>query len=106
VETFARRQQRAELANGQSGPKEPSHRFLPQERTAVLRMATQPAYGDLSHRILAVTAWDLGLFLLSFSSVYRILRLAGLMGIRGHHRHQNGRSQPPVRKAISGPNQR
>ena len=103
---FARRQQRAGLANGKPGPKEPSHRLLPQERTTVLRMATQPAYGDLSHRILAVTAWDLGLFFVSFSSVYRILRLAGLMGLRGHHRHHNGHSLPPVRKEISGPNQR
>jgi putative transposase len=106
VRWFARRQQRAALVNGKPGPKEPGHRLLPQERTAVLRMATQPAYGDLSHRILAVTAWDLGLFFVSFSSVYRILRLAGLMGIRGHHRHHNGRSLPPVRKQISGPNQR
>jgi transposase InsO family protein len=106
VRWFARRQQRGELANGKPGPKAPGHRLLPQERTAVLHMATQPAYGDLSHRILTVTAWDLGLFLVSFSSVYRILRLAGLMGIRGHHRHHNGRSLPPVRKEISGPNQR
>ena len=87
----------------QAWPKEPSHRLLPQERTTVLRMATQPAYGDLSHRILAVTAWDLGLFFVSFSSVYRILRLAGLMGLRGYHRHHNGHSLPPVRKEISGP---
>lgn len=106
VRWVGRRTQRGGLANGKPGPRKASHRLLPQERTAVVRMATQPAYVDLSHRILAVTAWDLGLFWVSFSSVYRILRLEGLMGIRGHHRHHNGRSLPPVRKEISGPNQR
>ena len=71
-----------------------------------MAMATEQAYADLSHRILAVTAWDLGMFFVSFSSVYRILRSEGLMSLRGPSRHHNGRSVPPVRKEITGPNQR
>jgi hypothetical protein len=34
---------------------------------------------DLSHRILAVTAWDKGLFQASFSTVYRVLKARNLM---------------------------
>jgi transposase InsO family protein len=69
-------------------------------------MAGEEGYGDLSHPILAVTAWDLGLFFVSFSSVYRILRSEDLMSLRGPSRHHNGQSLPPARKVITGPNQR
>jgi putative transposase len=106
VRWMGRLKQRQSLANGEPGPRAADHRLLPQERAAVLEMATQPAYADLSHRILAVTAWNLGLFFVSFSSVYRILCSEGLMSIRGQHRHHNGHSLPPVRKEITGPNQR
>ena len=68
-------------------------------------MATQHRYADLSHRISAVTGWDLGLFFVSFSSVYRILRAHDLMSMRGVHRSRNVRSIPPVRKELIGPNQ-
>jgi len=94
------------LVNSKPGPKAPTHSLLPEERRAVVAMATQEAYADLSHRILAVTAWDLGIFFVSFSSVYRILRSEGFMSLRGPYRHHNGRSLPPVRKEITGPNQR
>jgi putative transposase len=88
------------------GPRYPLHSMLPEERAAVVAMAIQEQYADLSHRILAVTGWDLGLFFVSFSSVYRILRAHDLMSMRGAHRSHNGRSIPPVRKELSGPNQR
>ena len=94
------------LINGKPGPKAPCHKLLPEEHSAVVAMATERAYADLSHRILAVTAWDLGVFFVSFSSVYRILRSEGLMSLRGPCRHHNGRSLPPARKEITGPNQR
>jgi putative transposase len=94
------------LDNGKPGPKDPVHTLLPEERTAVTAMAVDERYADLSHRTLAVTAWDLGLFFVSFSSVYRILCSEGLMSMRGPHRHHNGRSVPPTRKEITGPNQR
>jgi len=94
------------LANLKPGPKTPLHRLLPKERTAVLQMAKKEEYADLAHRILAVRAWDLGLFFVSFSSVYRILRSSNLMSMRGKQRRHNGRSLPPVRRKLTGPNQR
>jgi putative transposase len=69
-------------------------------------MAMKKEYADLSHRILTVTGWDIGSFFVSFSSVYRILRSANLMSMRGSRRQHNGRSLPPVRKKLTGPNQR
>jgi len=101
---------RSKLAQGQSldnakpGPKSPVHKLLPVERAAVLQMAKAEQYVDLSHRMLTVTGWDLKLFFVSFSSVYRILCSEGLMSMK--HRHHNGRSLPPVRKELSGANQR
>ncbi len=94
------------LVNGRPGPREPIHRLLPQERQTVLSVAVRDEYADLSHRILAVTAWDRGLFLMSFSSVYRILRSENLMSMRGYHRYHNGQSRAPERKELTGPNQR
>ncbi len=94
------------LGNLKPGPTEPLHKLLPVERTSVLQMAMKEEYVDLSHRVLAVTAWDLGLFFVSFSSVYRIMCSANLMSMRGVQRPHNGRSIPPVRKELTGPNQR
>jgi len=94
------------LENLKPGPRNPVHRLLPQEINAVLQMVVKEEYADMSHRILAVTAWDLKLFFVSFSSVYRILTSNGLMSMRGHNRHHNGKSVPPVRKTLTGPNQR
>jgi len=94
------------LVNGKPGSSEPVHRLLPEERRAVLSMARNETYADLSHRVLTVTAWDLGLFFVSFSSVYRILRSEDLMGMRGRNGYHNGCSLPPERKEIDAPNQR
>jgi transposase InsO family protein len=94
------------LANAKPGPKNPVHKLLPTEAAAVLQMARAEQYVDLSHRMLTVTGWDLKLFFVSFSSVYRILRSEGLMSMRGKHRYHNGRSLAPVRKQLTGANQR
>jgi len=94
------------LANRKPGPRYPSHALLPEEKTAVVEMAKKEAYADLSHRILTATAWDLDLFFVSFSSVYRILRSAKMITMRGIHKPHNGSSLPPVRKEITGANQR
>ena len=72
------------LNNLKPGPREPVNRLLPAERAAVLEMAKKEEYADLSHRILAVTGWDLNIFFVSFSSVYRILRSENMSTIRGH----------------------
>jgi len=94
------------LENRKPGPRYPLHRLLPGERAAVLSMAKEEQYADLSHRILAAMAWDLNLFFVSFSSVYRILRSAHMITMRGIHKPHNGRSLAPVRKEINGANQR
>ena len=101
-----RRQNGQSLDNLKPGPKQPVHRLLPEEKEAVLIMAKKEEYSDLSHRLLTVTAWDLKIFFVSFSSVYRILRSANLMVMRGIQRRHNSRSIPPVRKELTGPNQR
>ena len=93
------------LDNLKPGPQEPVNRLMPVERTAVLEMAKKEEYADLSHRILAVTAWDLDIFFVSFSSVYRILRSENMATIRGNNKKHNGRSIPPVRKELTGPDQ-
>lgn len=94
------------LENGKPGSRKPVHALLPEERDQVLCLARDEAYADLSHRILTVTGWELGRFFVSFSSVYGILRTEGMTAFRGVYRGHNGRSLPPVRKELSGPNQR
>jgi putative transposase len=94
------------LANLAPGPQDPLHRLLPGEIDQIVAMARSQEYVDLSHRILAVTAWDQGLFQASFSSVYRVLKAQNLMAARGPGGAHNGHSKAPVRKELSGPNQR
>ena len=103
-------QQRAHQGQGLGdrvpGPKEPLHRILPEEVARIVAMAKSQEYVDLSHRILAVTACDKGLFQASFSTVYRVLKDEGLMTARGLGGAHNGHSKAPVRKDLTGPNQR
>jgi len=107
VTRWRRRQKDNEaLSNLKPGPKAPVHRLLPAERTAVLEMARREEYADLGHRILTVMAWDLEVCFLSFSSVYRILRAHHLISMRGTQCRHHGGSQAPVRKELTGPNQR
>ncbi len=94
------------LANGSPGPKAAPHRLLPAEVDQIVALAKSQEYVDLSHRILAVTAGDKGLFQASFSTVYRILKAHNLMTARGPGGAHNGRSKAPVRKDLTGPNQR
>jgi putative transposase len=107
---IVRWQQRAaqgqDLANLTPGPKEALHRVLTEEIDQIVAMAKSEEYVDLSHRILAVTAWDKGLFQASFSTVYRVLKEQNLMRARGPGGAHNGHSKAPVRKDLTGPNQR
>ena len=104
---WQRKSRRGEsLANVTPGSKDPLHRVLPEEIDQIVEMAGQEQYVDLSHRILAVTAWDRGLFHASFSTVYRVLKEHNLMTTRGPGGAHNGNSKAPVRKDLSGPNQR
>jgi len=76
-------------------------RRLPEEIDQIVAMARSQEYVDLSHRIMAVTACDKGLFQASFSTVYRVLKKANLMPARGLGGAHNGNSKAPVRKDIS-----
>ena len=62
------------LADAPPGPREALHRLRPEEIECITAMAQSQEYVDLSHRILAVTAWDQGRFFASFSTVYRVLK--------------------------------
>jgi transposase InsO family protein len=94
------------LTNLTPGPKAALHRVLTEEIDQIVAMAKSEEYVDLSHRILAVTAWDKGLFQASFSTVYRVLKEHNLMTARGPGGAHNGHSKAPVRKDLTGPNQR
>jgi transposase InsO family protein len=94
------------LANLRPGSKDPLHRVLLEEIDQIVTLAQSQEYVDLSHRTLAVTAWDQGLFQASFSTVYRVLKERNLMTARGPSRAHNGNSKAPVRKELTGPNQR
>lgn len=94
------------LADGTPGPQEAWHRLLPVEIEHIAAMARSEEYADLSHRILAITAGEKGLFFASFSTVYRILKARDLMTARGPGGRHNGHSLVPVRKELTGPNQR
>lgn len=102
----SRTRQGLSLDNRKPGPCQALHRLLPAERQQVVDLAKKEEYVDLSHRILTVTAWEQNLFFMSFTTVYRILCAAGLMSQRGCCNRHNGRSLPPVRKELTGPNQR
>jgi transposase InsO family protein len=101
-----RARQGQSLANLTPGPQAALHRVLPEEIDQIVAMARSQEYVDLSHRILAVTAWDKGLFQASFSTVYRVLKERNLMTARGPGGAHNGNSKAPVRKDLTGPNQR
>jgi len=94
------------IEDAKPGPREVLHRLLPLERQQVLDFARKEEYADLSHRILTVTAWEMNLFFVSFSTVYRLMRAEGLTTQRGCRRRHNGRSLAPVRKELTGANQR
>jgi putative transposase len=94
------------LKDTKPGPRKVLHRLLPIEKQQVLDFARKEEFADLSHRILTVKAWEMDLFYVSFSSVYRILKDEGMMTHRGYHRSHNGRSKAPERKELTGPNQR
>jgi len=94
------------LANLTPGPREPLNRMLPEEIDQIVAMAKSQEYVDLSHRIMAVTACDQGLFQASFSTVYRVLKEQNMMTARGPGGAHNGNSKAPIRKDLTGPNQR
>lgn len=94
------------LQNGKPGPKKALHALLCEEEKELLLMAKADEYADLPHRALAIKGGEMSRFFLSFSSVYRVLRRANLMGPRPGARSANGKSIAPKRDKLTGANQR
>ena len=88
------------------GPIHAPHALLDGEREAIRAMALDEKYVDDSHRILTAKAADKGLFYVSASSVYRIMRQENLTADRCNRSHKSGRSTKPDRPELTGPNQR
>jgi transposase InsO family protein len=83
-----------------------THRLLPEEKSAILVMGKNERYVDDSHRVLAARGTDIGLFHASVSTVYRVLRKAGLTTDRSGRAARNGKRMKPDRPELTGPNQR
>jgi len=93
------------LENRLPGPVHAAHRLLSEEKAAVVALAADEKYVDLSHRSLALLALEKDLFYMGFSSVYRVLKARGLTTARTANA-RTGSSKAPDRKEIDGPNQR
>jgi putative transposase len=77
------------------------------EKQAIIALAKDEQYADLSHRTLAYTAMDSEeLVTASPSSFYRVMRSEGLTGHRGIYRPHSGHGTPPEREELTGPMQR
>jgi len=88
------------------GPLHAPHALLDHERKAILEMALDEKYVDDSHRILTAKAADKGLFYVSASTVYNVMRQENLTADRCNRSHGSGRSTKPDRPELTGPNQR
>lgn len=100
------RERKDRLTDHKPGPLNATHALLEQEKEAILEMALDDDYADDSHRILAAKGSDLGLFNVSASSVYTVLRENKLTTDRVERTRHNGKSVAPQRDDIDGSNQR
>lgn len=91
--------------DSRNGPlRTPKNKLSPEEREDVLKLVNSPEFADLApHQIVPKLA-DMGMYVASESTIYRLLREAKL----NTHR---GRARPPTRRhrpqeyAATGPNQ-
>ena len=97
---------RSTLADNKPGPVHAPHALLPEERTAIVVLAKDGSYVDDSHRVLTAKCVDSGKLAVSASTVYRVMRTAGLTTDRSGRSHRNGNSRKPDRPELTGPNQR
>jgi putative transposase len=94
------------LSDVSPGPIHAPHALLDTERAAVLEMALDERYVDDSHRVLTAKAADYGLFHVSASTVYKVMRQSNLTADRCNRSWKSGRSTEPDRPVLTGPNQR
>ena len=79
---------------------------MAEERGAILGLATEEVSVDDGHRVLTAKGIDAGRIAVSASTVYRVMRDAGLTTDRSGRSQRSGRSRKPDRPALTGPNQR
>ena len=94
------------LEDRKPGPLHAPHALLEEERTAIVALAGAEQYADDSHRVLTAKGIDSGRIAVSASSVYRVMRDAGLTTDRSGKAGRTGRSRKPDRPELTGPNQR
>jgi hypothetical protein len=82
------------------------HALLILEREAILAMALDEKYVNDAHRILTAKAADMGLFFVSASTVYNVMRTENLTADRCNRAHKSGKSTKPDRPELTGTNQR
>lgn len=100
------REREGRLKDLKPGPLNAPHALLEVEKDSILKMALDNNYTDDSHRILAAKGLDLGLFCVSASSVYNVMRENSLTTDRVERAKKNGKSLAPPRLELDGPNQR
>jgi len=91
------------LNDSPPGPREATHRLLNDEVTEIVKMAKEEDTADLSTAVLAYTGQSKGRFIVSPSSIWRVLRNYGLATAR---RPVVRRAGMPEREELTGPNQR
>jgi len=96
---------RATLVDAKPGPVHAPHALLPEEKKAIIEIATDEKYVDDSHRVLTAKCVDAGIFAVSASSVYRVMRSQGLTADRSGRSH-NGNSRKPDRPELTERNRR
>jgi len=94
------------LVDAKPGPVKAPHALLDEEKTAILKLALDENYVDDSHRILTAKGADMGLFYVSASAAYNVMRQKSLTVDRTGHCRKSGKSTVPDRPDIDGPNQR
>jgi putative transposase len=94
------------LVDTKPGPSHAPHALLPEERETILVIAKDESFVDDSHRVLTAKCVDAGSLAVSASTVYRVMRKAGLTTDRSGRSHRNGNRRKPDRPELTGPDQR
>lgn len=106
VHRVRRWQRRVSLVDRKPGPVNAPHALLQAEKDAILKLALDEKYVDDSHRVLTAKGADLGLFYVSASAAYQVMRQSCLTVDRIGSCRKNGKRTAPDRPDIDGPNQR
>ena len=106
VHRVRRWQRRISLVDRKPGPVNAPHALLHEEKEAILKLALDDNYVDDSHRVLTAKGADPGLFYVSASATYHVMRQSSLTVDRTGRSRKNGNRTAPDRPDIDGPNQR